>query len=159
MEPRPDWFEAFSTEWLKGFSVNRSAHAARTVYAISEGIGFPVKIGITADIENRFNSIRSHTWRNLYLCWSAPGASVYEAAIKHILNDNIYRCEWFKDPQDAVKLALRPNSTNAELRAFINGLAARFDLPPRRRDRLSRVPGAGIPILPQFVLFNTGAAL
>jgi hypothetical protein len=73
------------------------------VYCFGEGPGQPVKLGVSECIVNRFQMIRTHTWREMRSYWAWWGDETHERALKDRFADRRIRNEWFADPDDAIK--------------------------------------------------------
>lgn len=76
------------------------------VYCFGEGPGQPVKLGVSECIVNRFQMIRTHTWRDMRPFWAWWGDEVHERALKDRFADRRIRNEWFSDPDDEIKTLL-----------------------------------------------------
>lgn len=139
-----DWFTQYS-EMVRDYSDRKDYHdsrrmAGKTVYCITEGKGMPCKIGLSQDPKRRFSLIASHTWRKLYVCWTAEGSPLHESGLKFVTRDIVLHGEWLLDPDDKIKAALGHDAPEADLRTLINSLADRFCISPTRPDRQPRKP-------------------
>jgi len=143
----PNWITQFYAGYAP-FGVESHKQTRRTIYCISEGVGMPVKIGMTTDIVNRHMGLQAATWRVVYLCWAVPGFAHHEAALKSIFRDIRSHGEWFHDKDDATKLALSMDSTTDDLERLINDLAAQFGT-PTKRPRESRLPPTPLHTFPR----------
>lgn len=76
------------------------------VYCFGEGPGQPVKLGVSECIINRFQMIRTHTWRDMRPFWAWWGDVEHEAALKKFFDARRIRNEWFHDPDDEIKTLL-----------------------------------------------------
>ena len=115
---------------------------AVTIYCMTEGWGEPVKIGFTWNLSDRFAAIRTNTWRDMFVCWAVVGVRAHEKALKRFFQPlAVNRDEWFHDPDDTIKTALKANSTVADLDQFINRLAGPDE--PVIKPREPRRPARG----------------
>lgn len=119
------WAAGYRAAFLARYNrrLVRRLPSVRVVYCISEGLGMPVKIGISGQIKCRHEALRSSTWREVAFCWTAEGDVTHEGAIKRLLSDRLIRCEWFADPDDTVKRMLGRDASRVELEAAIDALA------------------------------------
>lgn len=81
----------------------RSKWPWSALYCLSEGVGLPIKIGISARPIERLNRMKSETWRDLQLVWTVPGLLHHERQAHAALASLHIRGEWFSDPDDWVK--------------------------------------------------------
>lgn len=84
-------------------------YLATAVYCFGEGLGQPVKLGVSECIVNRFQMIRTHTWRDTCAFWAWWGDKGHEAEVHRIFGDRRIKNEWFDDKDDAIKNFL-PNN-------------------------------------------------
>lgn len=77
------------------------------VYCVSDGEA--VKIGYSSEINSRFLSFTTSTWRDVKPCWAWWGDKTHEDALKALLADRCIRNEWFWDGDDFVKSLLPHN--------------------------------------------------
>ena len=86
--------------------MSRRWTSATAVYCFGEGRGMPVKLGVSECIINRFQMIRTHTWRDMRPFWAWWGDEAHEAALKARFADRRIRNEWFADLDDEIKTLL-----------------------------------------------------
>ena len=128
------WFDQYSARRNKSYYSSRRGDV-RTIYCLTEGWGFPAKIGITSSPEARWAGLANSTWRPVYLAWTAPGTFDHEAALKYATEDDRVCGEWIWDGDDAFKGALVPDSSQAALERLICRLAEAKGLPAVRTPR------------------------
>jgi len=80
-----------------------SASLGTAIYCISEGAGMPVKLGISDNINNRIQMMRTHSWRPVVAHWAWWGDIEHERAILCAFADRRIRNEWFDDADDSIK--------------------------------------------------------
>ena len=73
------------------------------IYCISEGAGMPVKLGISDNINNRIQMMRTHSWRPVVAHWACWGSLEHEQVILSAFADRRIRNEWFVDADDSIK--------------------------------------------------------
>lgn len=124
------------------------------VYCFGEGPGYPVKLGVSNCIVNRFQMIRTHTWRDMRPFWAWWGDVAHERAIQELFAARRIRNEWFADPDDAIKTLLPWNLPT-------DGVAWPIKMQVQKaigRKELNRFPGYlpsyGITHEKQFQHFN-----
>ncbi|MEI4473239.1 GIY-YIG nuclease family protein [Frigidibacter sp. MR17.24] len=83
------------------------------LYCMSEGPGLPVKIGFSAYVRYRCESLQYHTWRELVVNWQVPAVLRDERAAHKILAGLRVRGEWFADPADILKSCAPANLAGA----------------------------------------------
>lgn len=79
------------------------------IYCISEGAGMPVKLGISDNINNRIQMMRTHSWRPVTAYWAHWGGINHERALLSALADHRIRNEWFVDADDSIKNLMAHN--------------------------------------------------
>lgn len=131
------------------------------VYCFGEGPGQPVKLGVSECIINRFQMIRTHTWRDMRPFWAWWGDVEHEAALKKFFDARRIRNEWFADPDDEIKTLLPWNLPSDGISWPIK-MAVQKALRLRRRDFAGNFPGIfpsySITHEKQFEHFNAALA-
>lgn len=128
------------------------------VYCFGEGPGQPVKLGVSECIINRFQMIRTHTWRDMRPFWAWWGYEGHEKELKQRFADRCIRNEWFADPDDQIK-NLMPWNLPEDGISWPIKMDVQKALRLRRRDFSGSFPGIfpsyAITHEKQFEHFNT----
>jgi len=142
----PVWLREFEQKFAPLGKWLKTREDTRTLYCISEGYGAPIKIGITQDIKDRHRNLQHMTWRQLYVCWTAPGQAWHEYALKAALLPFKMHGEWFRYEDDAVKQALTVSSSLTQMEEVIERFARQTGAPA------VRTPGPRVTATPLLFL-------
>lgn len=87
----------------ESYGTGRTRTEGYFIYCFGEGPGFPVKIGLTTDVNRRLAQLQTSTWRDIHIHWFHAGMAIHESALRKALTARKIKGEWFTDEDDFIK--------------------------------------------------------
>jgi DNA-binding XRE family transcriptional regulator len=103
------------------------------IYFIQMGDGGPVKIGYTADLAKRINSLNCGSPHALNVLGTIPGTTAVERALHKLFKPYRMRLEWFEPAPEVIEWIKANNGNEEAGEAVVESLIA------KKRERAARI--------------------